>query len=84
VPNGAPKKKTPVEIKSLARAYAEGCMRVLGAFAIGENTDPDIRIRAIGMLLDRGWGKPAQDNNHSISGEVRVVLRKMLDDEDRE
>jgi hypothetical protein len=34
------------------------------------------------MLFERGWGRPTQDNNHSVSGEVRVVLRKMLEEED--
>jgi hypothetical protein len=33
-------------------------------------------------LLDRGWGKPKQDNSHEVKGEIRVILRKMLDDDD--
>ena len=39
------------------------------------------RVSAASALLDRGWGKAQQDSN--VQGEVRVVLREMLgDDED--
>jgi hypothetical protein len=49
---------------------------------IADSGDSDAaRVSAIGQLLDRGWGKPKTDNNHTISGEVRVILRKMLEDE---
>ena len=59
-------------------------MRTLGGWATDPKTDEEIKIRAIGMLLDRGWGKPAQDNTHlhEVKGEIRVVLRKMLDGPD--
>lgn len=48
------------------------------------SNDPDTgrRLTAAGMILDRGYGRPKQDNTHTLSGEVRVILRKMLDDED--
>jgi hypothetical protein len=39
-------------------------------------------MKAIGMLMDRGWGKPQQDNTHEIKGEIKVVLRQMLEDDD--
>jgi hypothetical protein len=79
-----PSKKTPTELDSLARAYTEVSIQTLGNYVNGPHTDPDIKIRAIAILLDRGWGKPKTDNNHTISGEVRVILRKMLEDEDNE
>jgi hypothetical protein len=40
------------------------------------------RLQAADLILSRGWGRPKQDNNHTLSGEVRVVLRKMLEEED--
>jgi hypothetical protein len=57
-------------------------MRTLGGWATDPKTDEEIKIRAIGMLLDRGWGKPQQDNTHEVKGEIRVVLRKMLEDDE--
>ena len=61
MPNPTPKKKTPIDLGSLARAYTEPMIKTLGGYACGnDEVEPDIRIRAIGMLLDRGWGKAAQ------------------------
>ena len=71
--------KKTADIRSLARGYTNVCMRTLGGWATDPKTDEEIKIRAIGMLLDRGWGKPQQDNTHEVKGEIRVVLRKMLE-----
>ena len=79
VPN--PTDKTIAQLDSLARAYTEVSIQTLGNYVNSPQVEPDIKIRAIAILLDRGWGKPKTDNTHSISGEVRVVLRKMLEDE---
>ena len=39
-------------------------------------TEPP-RLRAIGMLLERGWGRPQQDVK--ADAEIRVTIRKMID-----
>ncbi len=58
-------------------------MRTLGGWVTAdEGVDDEVKIRAIGMLLDRGWGKPEQAQNHEIKGEIKVTLRKMLSDQD--
>jgi len=36
------------------------------------------RVQAASILLDRGWGKPAQDN--TVHGELKITIRKLLDD----
>jgi len=57
-------------------------MRTLGAWASCEEADPEIRIRAIGMLLDRGWGKPAQTHEHTGAdgaNEITVILRTIVE-----
>jgi hypothetical protein len=71
-------------LESLCRSYTEANVRTLGGWANGEDTDPDLRLRAINALMDRGWGKAIQpsENKHEIKGEVRVILRKMLTDEE--
>lgn len=72
--------KAPADIRSLARAYTPNIIRQLGAWAINAKTDPDIRLRSMAILLDRGWGKPPQDTN--VQAELRVTIRKMLDGKD--
>jgi hypothetical protein len=74
--------KVPTDIRSLARAYTEANIAALGGIATGKDVEMEHKLRAIGMLLDRGWGKPQQDQTHEIKGEIKVTLRKMLDDHD--
>jgi hypothetical protein len=81
MPDPTPKKKTPLELDSLARSYTEECIRQI-ANVLSKDADTGRRLTAAGMILDRGWGRPKQDNKHEISGEIRVILRKMLEDED--
>ena len=71
-------------LKSLCRAHTEANIRMLAGYANGEEVDPDLRIRAASILMDRGWGKPAQDHTHEIKGEIKVTLRKMLSDQEDE
>jgi hypothetical protein len=86
VPDGKPKKKLPreIDVRSLARAYTNAGIARLGAYATNDTLeiDPELRLRAIGMLLDRGWGKPNQPAEHKVDGELRVTIRKMLKDLD--
>jgi len=50
-----------------------------GAYANGPKVEPDIKLRAIGMLLDRGWGKPNQPHTDAEGGELKIVLRTIVD-----
>jgi hypothetical protein len=69
-------------LKSLCRSYTEANVRTLAGWANGPDVDDELKMKAIGMLMDRGWGKPAQDQTHEIKGEIKVTLRKMLEDDD--
>ena len=40
------------------------------------------RVRCADILLDRGYGRPKQETSTELRGEVRVLLRKMLTDEE--
>ena len=73
--------KIPADIRSLARGYTNVCIKTLGGIAKDGNNE-QARISAAAILLDRGWGKPQQDNTLEIKGEIKVVLRKMLEDDD--
>lgn len=81
MPNPTPKKKTPLDLKSLARSYTERAVQTLGG--ICENSESDAaRATAAIALLDRGWGKPNQPHDAKVDGELRIVIRKMLHRED--
>jgi hypothetical protein len=63
----------------MARAYTEQGIRVLGGYVTSDKTDPEIKIRAIGMLFDRGWGKSAQpvtgkDGEEDIQVTIRTII----------
>ena len=72
--------KAPADIRSLARAQTELAVRTLAGICGSKAAPAAARVSAASALLDRGWGKAQQDSN--VQGEVRVVLRQMLDDED--
>ena len=75
------KNKLPDDVRSLARAYTHMGVKVLAGIAENGTSEP-ARVAAAVALLDRGWGKPKQDNSHEVKGEIRVILRKMLTDEE--
>jgi hypothetical protein len=79
VPN--PVKKLPIDLASLARSYTEQAILTLGG-VMKDGIEESNRIRAADILLDRGWGRPKQDNSHEVKGEIKVILRQMLEDDD--
>jgi hypothetical protein len=82
VPDPRPKKRLPREIDlgSLARAYTRPMIAKLGNYALNDELklDEELRLRAIGMLLDRGWGKPNQPAEHKVEGSIDVVIRDLM------
>jgi len=75
------KKKTmqDIDLRSLARGYTTASVATLGAWATAATgVDDDIKIRAIGMLLDRGWGRPNQPAEHKVEGSIDVVIRDLM------
>ena len=58
-------------VRTLARAYTQEAVEVL-AEAMRNATTADARIKAATALLDRGWGKPAQQLSAEIN-DTKVV-----------
>ena len=57
-------------------------MNSLGAWAMSDEVELDIRIRAIAMLLDRGWGKPESTTKHTgADGEsaIEITIRNIIE-----
>ena len=51
--------KAPADLRSLARAHTELGIQTLAGIARNSTSDA-ARVQAVGMLLDRGWGKVPQ------------------------
>jgi hypothetical protein len=73
------KNKATSELKTLAREHTETCLNMarLATNAASEQA----RVGAIKELLDRGWGKPKQDVEHSgpEDGSIPVEITFTLD-----
>lgn len=83
-PGAGRKKGTPnkitAEIKALAQVHAATAIRELARLALKAESEA-ARVAAIKELLDRGYGKPAQEIQHS--GEIGVTRdpTQLSDDE---
>jgi hypothetical protein len=75
--------KAPVDLRSLARAHTEMGLRVL--CGIAQNSDNDsARVAAVGLILDRGWGKaPQAHTGENGEGSISVVIRHILSEPPR-
>lgn len=61
-PGGRPKEDA--EIKALARSYAPECIHRLARIALDSENERAATTAAV-ALLDRGFGKPKQEVEHS-------------------
>ena len=73
----APKRE--IDLKSLARAYTEHSIRVLGGYVVGDGVEPEHKIAAVKILLERGWGKPNQPVDAKHEGEIKITIRQIMD-----
>jgi len=81
VPDGTPKKRTTIDLGSLARSHADNAVATIAGL-MKDGLEESTRLRAADILLDRGFGRPKQETTTELRGEVRVLLRKMLTDEE--
>ena len=52
--------KTPLEIRSLARAHTQTALKVLHGVMTSDDAPHAARVSAATAMLDRGWGKATQ------------------------
>jgi hypothetical protein len=74
-----PRKKIPSDLRSLARGHTELCIKVLAGIVSQEAIPPAARVSAAGILLDRGWGKPAQTHTGEDGDDIRVTIRTIIE-----
>jgi len=74
--------KAPIDLRSLARSHTEMCLRVLCGIAQNSESDP-ARVRAVELLLERGWGKaPTTHAGENGEGAISVVIRHIINGRD--
>jgi hypothetical protein len=64
-------KQTPariVDLESLARGHTEICIKRLAGFCSSPQVEPVVAIRAIELMLDRGWGTVEQRHKVLMAG----------------
>ena len=74
-----PQKKIPQDLRSLARGYAEMCVRTLAGIVSQEAIPPAARVSAASALLERGWGKAAQPHTGEDDKAIEIILRNITE-----
>lgn len=68
-PGGRPKEQN--EVKELAKKYTTNAIARLVHWMNSDNAKAS--VAASNALLDRGWGKPAQEVDANISGALKIT-----------
>ena len=70
--------RAPTDIRSLARSHTNMAIKILAGIA-KDGTNEAARVSAAVALLDRGWGKPAQQHTgEDGEGDIEVVIRHIV------
>jgi hypothetical protein len=75
--SGNPKGRTPIipEVREYAKGYTREAIQGLVRVLRDKKTPPASRVAAANALLDRGWGRPAQQIEHSGTlGSLGAIL----------
>ena len=75
-PGGRP--KGAFAARDLARKHTKAAIDKLFAI-MQKGTSEQAQIGAAVALLDRGWGKAIQPHTGEDSGDIRVVIRQIID-----
>lgn len=66
--------KAKAEIRSLARKHTNSAINALVGIMNQKKAPPAARVAAAQALLDRGWGKPKQEHEHSGPDGGPIIL----------
>ncbi len=77
-PGGRP--KAEINIRDLARSYTEKAIKTLVTIADDPKSSDAARVQACNALLNRGWGRPVQQNDVNVRQESYAdFLRTVMD-----
>ena len=71
--------KAVADIRSLARAQTEQAIKVLTGVMNQKGAPPAARVTAASLLLDRGWGKAPQQLVGEEGGDIKIVIRQIIE-----
>lgn len=71
--------KTPLEIRSLARAHTKRAIQTLQGIMDHPDAPPAARVQAANSLLDRGWGKPTQPLSGEDGGPIALTFKTVYE-----
>ena len=71
-------KRVP-DLKSLARGYTEKGIEVLGGYINSPEIPPEIKVQAVKIMFDRGWGRPNQPTENKHEGELKITIRNIME-----
>ena len=78
MPKANPNKgRTPADVCSLARSHTMTAIRALAGIA-KDGTNEAARVHAAAVLLDRGWGKAAQQITGLDGEAIKVTIRHIV------
>lgn len=86
MPNPHPKPPRIMNLRSLARVHTEAAIRTLARYASGRGgsgVPAAVRVTACAILLDRGWGRVAPNQVADGDGDLRIVIRHIVEGSDR-
>ena len=69
--------KAKTDIRSLARSHTESAINTLKGIMNQTKAPAAARVAAATALLDRGWGKPKQEVEHSGSLDLAGILQEI-------
>ena len=52
---------------------------MLGGYVVGDGVEPEHKIAAVKILLDRGWGRPNQPVENKHEGELKITIRNIME-----
>ena len=55
------------------------CVRTLAGIVAAPDSPPAARVMAANSLLDRGWGKAPVQLTGEEGGDIRIVIRQIID-----
>jgi hypothetical protein len=76
--------KAPLEIKSLARQHTRKALKVLAAIMDQPKTPASARVAAAAELLSRGWGKPQQSVDMTVTSRQEDIVDLIATEIERE
>lgn len=70
---------TPTDLKSKARGFTDVCLKTLAGVVKSPKCPPSARVTAALGLLDRGWGKPDQGIVGADGGDIKIIIRQIIE-----